>query len=328
MITNRKSRLVGTLAVIVLCATARIASSAVAVDGMLGDWGITLGSNNKLSFNGGLVNNAPSGSYVDNFLNSGSRLYYHSEDSNDAAGDSGSLGPYAGGQNYDGEYMGVKVVGDKLSLAIATGQRLDNGLQRYSPGDLRIVTDRGIFGIEMGGGQGDMSSNGGEFGLGSDGTTYCLNSSGFTKSTISHGSSPTDRTAGSIWLTETGDWILDPIANLVGTQLNHSTLEQSNRVGSVDAYIYNHAESLGEHAFIEMVLDLDWLLGSFSDIKLLSVFWSPSCDNDELIVSFGPEGLVYHNPEASSLVIWAGAGGLAALCYRRRRNRITLVNSA
>ena len=51
----------------------------------------------------------------------------------DNAGDGGYLGPYYGGQNYDGEFLAASFDGVKLSIVVVTGQRPDNGFSRFAP---------------------------------------------------------------------------------------------------------------------------------------------------------------------------------------------------
>ena len=50
--------------------------------------------------------------------------------------------------------MGVALQGNVMYIAIVTGQRPDNGLMRYSPGDIYMTTPVGVVGIEVGGGVG------------------------------------------------------------------------------------------------------------------------------------------------------------------------------
>lgn len=306
--------------------------AAVAVDGDLSDWGITLNDNLQLQFQGGVVNspsNPGNQGTIDNFLGHGTRLFYHAEDSSDTASKGGFLGPHYGGQDYDGEFLGVMQEGSKLKVAIATGQRPDNGPGTYSPGDLMIVTSNGVFGIEIGGGMGNEGRKSGVAGLGSEGTSYELDSRGTTTSSTNYAG---DHTAGTVWFAEnTGDWILDAIAGKVPVQLNHENLSVDALVGLVDGLFYNYLEGLGQHAFIELGFDLSLLFGDQSDVTLYSIVWNPACNNDELSVlltdvsyskpdsSSGPVES-YPNPEPTSLAIWAGIGLIvAAKCRSRRR---------
>ena len=190
---------VGALAVS-LSASA-VQAGLVTVNGDLSEWG----GNAALDFS--LPNNAVGTATV-----GGLTFRYHHEDSSDTAGDSGPLGPNHGGQNYDGEFLGVGVDGTDLVIAIVTGQRSDNGFTRFAPGDIRITTTNGsIYGIEVGGGAG--GGPGAAITEGANGSTYALNSSGYTTGhTSSPGAGPgSDHTAGALFLTDSSDWILDPI---------------------------------------------------------------------------------------------------------------------
>ncbi|MCC7083887.1 MAG: hypothetical protein IT427_02640 [Pirellulales bacterium] len=312
-------------AMTLLCAWSHSAIGAVVVDGALGDWGITLNGTQNIVFGGGVVNNAAQpGNFgaIGNFLGSGTTLYYHAEDSSDSAADSGLVGPYYGGQNYDAEFLGLIVQNGKLYIGMSTGQRPDNGQTKFGPGDLRITTSLGTFGIELGGKLGNTSDSNGAFALNSQGATFALDSSGHTMNATTY---TTDRTAGSIWdANGAADWINDPIsdgaANVHPVQLNHGSLPLTDKVGMTDAFTYNYASALGQHAFIELSLDLSVLLGNASQLTLDSVSWSPSCYNDELHVFF-PPGMSYSAPEAASLAIWVGMGAIATLrCVRRKKS--------
>jgi hypothetical protein len=303
------------------------ARGAVTV-GDLSDWGVSLNANKQLVFSGGIVNNATNpGNHgvINNFLGSGQRLYYHAEDSSDTAKDGGFVGPYYGGQNYDGEFMGVIIDGQKLQIAISTGQRPDNGLERFSPGDIRISTNQGVIGVEVGGGAGNLASTDGEINKGGSGTTYALNSGGYTVSASSAGGA-----AGSVWLANApnnADWITDAIAHSVPVELNYAALSASQKLGDASDYNYNYSEALDQHAFITLTLDFSALGGlNLNTLALNSVFWSPSCDNDELYVDLagaqfshlGP-GEALNNPEPASLLVWSGLGALALVAHLRRR---------
>jgi hypothetical protein len=153
------------------------------------------------------------------------------------------LGPNQGGQDYDAEFMGVGRDANRLVIAIATGQRPDNGFDNFSPGDIRIDTfspTLGIrtFGVEVGGGKGGLTDTGvvRNNPTGPDtsieGSTYKLKTNGHTDGWLSSTGSnygnidgtvnldpnPDDKiranalqVAGSIWTG--GAWILDPINN-------------------------------------------------------------------------------------------------------------------
>jgi hypothetical protein len=272
---------------------------ALSVDGNLSDWGVTLVGGHLL-FDG--FSNNSRGVYA----RDGVAIFYQTEDQADDAGDTGPLGPNHGGQNYDAEFLGLTIYSGRLYIAISSGQRPDNlgpdgttgpegGIKRFAPGDIRIVTSQYTYGVEVGGGAG---------GAGFDslideedpGSTYELTSHGFTSAVLS-----SVATAGSVW--RNPNWIPDPIAPPTPTQFTGGTPVTSANPD----YIYNRDVSLGQHAFIELSIDLASLEGD-----LLSVYWQPSCGNDELSV---------HTPEPASLAIWSVLGGIGCLLARARRRK-------
>ncbi len=119
------------------------------------------------------------------------------EDSRDSAsgtGSSGYVGPEAGGQNYDAEFLGAAVkqsntapglAGATLSLGILSGLRPDNGPTEFGPGDIFITTRnadgsvKSTYGIEVGGGVGCATTNCNQQ-KGDQGSTYGVNSQGYT----------------------------------------------------------------------------------------------------------------------------------------------------
>ena len=171
--------LTATALVIGICSAG--ASAALVVDGDLSDWGLTVVDNNL--------------SDLTSFTPGIGLLGYHEEDQDDLAAHSFFLGPSRGGQNYDAELMAVALQGDDLYIAIATGMRPDNGLVYYAPGDIKIETSAGTFGIEVGGGEGGVSP-GSAIMEGASGSTYELNGDATTKA---HHVADLLQTAGSIW---------------------------------------------------------------------------------------------------------------------------------
>jgi hypothetical protein len=321
--------LAGVAFVLIASLTAR-AQAAVTVNGDLSDWGVTLNGSNQLEFSGGVVNNPvhPGNSgTIDNFLGNTWKLYWGAEDQSDTAGDGGALGPNSGGQNYDVEFIGAFIEGTTLTIAISTGQRPDNGLARFSPGDLRIETNNGLYGVEMGGGAGDTSRTDGSIDLGDTGTTYELKSSGFTISATDNNDPEGLRKAGSVWLTEEGDWILDPLVPKDPAQLNPTQLIGGDYVGDADEYIYSYASALGQHAFIEIRLDMSLFANgiNLSDLEILSISWDPSCGNDILDIPVGDSPNVI--PEPASVAVW-GTLSMLGLVYGRRKRQIQKRRSA
>jgi hypothetical protein len=289
------------------------ARAGVTVDGNLSDWGVVSVADNNGS-NYGVSNNSTGTTG----LPGGGTAYYHTEDQNDNAGDGGFLDPNYGGQNYDAEYMGATIQGTKMSIAIVTGQRSDNGLNRFAPGDIQIVTSIGTFGIEAGGGPGTGGAAGAIV-SGDLGSTYRLNSNGFTTGVLESDGTVTgnisgspalvasaQQTAGSMWLDP--QWLLDPISPQGNTQFQ---FVGGTLIGEVD-YFYTNDTVTDEHAIIELSFDAAAMFGA--GVTIESVHWRPSCGNDELNLTLG-ETVV---PEPSSMIIWSMLA-LGAVFYRRRR---------
>ena len=291
------------------------AFGGIAINGNLSDWGVSVADNNGSNF--GVAAGAGQAT-----LGDGSVMYYHLEDQHDLAGHSTLLGPNYGGQDYDAEFMGVVLNGTQLSIAIVTGQRPDNGFTFFAPGDIRIQTSQGVFAVEVGGGMGGGSGT--AITEGALGATYRLNANGETKGALlSDGTAVGDlsgpnpqlvanasQTAGSIW--KDPEWIFDPIVPQGPTQMQ---FVGGTRVGDAD-YIYTRNSSTSQHSIIELTLDAALLGGGI----LESVYWRPSCGNDELNVDVDRQIV----PEASTLVSW----GLLAFCaalgmvFNKRRKRV------
>lgn len=274
----------------------------ITVDGLVSDWGISVGDGNNS--NSGIGSNFSNPWVSGTVLNQ--TFFFAKEDQNDLWGDSGYLGPNYGGQNYDVEFMGLAFDATKLYLTIVTGQRPDNGLMRFSPGDIRIVAKTGktgsvlsVYGIEVGGGIG-----GGAGGLltgGGLGSTYRLNSSGYT---IEHTDS--SRAVGSIW--KDPNWLLDPIPPKTDVQLANDN--SGTQVGTADFVYTRNADATAQHSVIELSVDRSLFAGAGA----LDIYWAPSCGNDVLEIN---DDLPTRVPEPGTL---AALGiGLMALRFARRR---------
>jgi hypothetical protein len=312
---------------LIACATP--AHAAITVNGDLSDWGAT-GTSIKINGGGALalgVANNTSGAYS-TFIDNTVTVRFHSEDSSDSAGDSGFVGPNYGGQNYDGEFLGVSIHNGYLYIAIVSGQRPDNGKARFGPGDIRIITQSNsgttTYGLEVGGGVGNSSTQAPAINEGALGTTYNLNSNGFTNTTTPLLTTHTSQTAGSLF--RNPGWLNDPIPPPGPTQLQFD--------GSVGEFVtladYHFTRdallkpdnSPSQHSIIELAIPYTTSVFSAANERLTQVEWRPSCGNDELIVAYsdstGPSPVV---PEPASMIVWGLIIGLGLT--RQRQNLIS-----
>ena len=291
-----KSRLAVTaLGMSVALGLSATSAAALTVDGNLSDWGITVADGNNSNFS----SPNPGIGLVASFT----------EDQNDSAGAGGYVGPNHGGQNYDAEYLGVAVQGSTMYIAIVSGQRPDNGLSNYSPGDIYITTPVGIVGIEVGGGVGGGA--GGTITEGAAGSTYNLNSNGFT---TSYGTTDAAQTAGSIW--KDADWTQDPIAP--GSPVQMEINGASTKIGDAD-YAFTRNSDTSQHSVIELALDLTNLLDDDGNGNI-GIHWSPACGNDIVqafyLASIPPTSVEV--PEPSSAIVWlVGVGVIGAMRARK-----------
>ncbi len=278
--TNCFTRPVSVLALFLVPAAVH---AGLIVDGHLGDWGVVVADNNGSTYS---------------FLPGLDLLGWHIEDQDDKAGHGFVLGPNQGGQDYDAEMMAVALQGGRIHIAIVTGQRPDNGLASFGPGDIRIETASGTLGIEVGGGAG--GAGGSLITAGAPGSTYTLDGNGVTKS---HMVAAPAQVAGSIWSQAT--WLLDPISPKGPVQMEINT--GSTLLGTAD-YVYTRDSLTAQHAVIELSFDLALVGGPGESF---SVHWRPSCGNDELDVY-----ALVPVPEPSVLVMTAIS---AAMTFVRRR---------
>lgn len=300
----------------------------------LNEWGLYLNSSDQLKAKSG-VNlqsnpnfynqaNGYSDNYSSNLNNVGNSnlsptasyngftYWYNYEDDTD-----NTLGPHTGGQDYDGEFLGVGYSGAYLAVAIVTGQRPDNGFSSFAPGDLRIETSLGSFGIEL---------TGYTFTLYDNGTTkYRKETSGKSYDsdgdrTYSNGSAPTPRAAGTI--VSNADWMTPPNSLPPATPVQLSSGTVLGNLGSAGLYAagnstqYKNSNNYwksSSHTIYELLIPLSY----FGVATIESVHWAPSCGNDLLDVNMN----VNHMPEPGSLALAGFAGiGFALRALRRRRS--------
>lgn len=269
---------------LIISALSLPASAALIVDGSLGDWGVTVADHNQSNFT-----TWTSGLQI---------LGSHVEDQDDEAGHSFVLGPNAGGQDYDAEMMAIASQGSRYFICVVTGMRPDNGFAYFSPGDIRIETSAGTFGIEVGGGKGGNTNPGTMITAGAPGSTYTLNSNGEAQV---HTGISTGQVAGSIW--HNAGWILDPIAPHGAVQLDASSA--GTYVGLAD-YTFTRNAVTSQHAIIELSFEKSLLGGA----ELQGVYWRPSCGNDELNITG------FNVPEPATLLFMAMSG-----VFMRNRRR-------
>lgn len=271
------------------CTIAWMASNAYAstltVDGNASDWGFSVADDNASTF-------VPSMTLAGLVV----------EDSDDHAGDSGYVGPAWGGQNYDAEALAVAVQGSDLFVVIVSGQRPDNGLADYAPGDLQIITSGGVYGVEVGGGAGGGAGT--AIVEGAPGTTYTLDGNGYT---VSANAADPAQLAGSIWFNPT--WINGAVSP--PTQTQFQIAGGGTHVGDAD-YIFTRDSVTAQHSIIEMSIPLS----IFGGDTITNILWHPSCANDEL--SVGTQIV----PEPGTWALAAlGAAALVPLVRRRRSRR-------
>lgn len=252
------------------------------IDGDLSDWGVVVADNNRSTYN---------------FASNIGLLGSFTEDTDDRAGHSFTVGPNQGGQDYDGEMMAVAYNAGTIYIAIVTGQRPDNGCQYFGPGDIRIEAGGVRYGIEVGGGAGGQ--NGSAIRTGATGSTYTLNHDGDTRS---HSNAAAAQTAGTIWTNAT--WLNDPIAPYGPVQM---TINGSSTQAGVANYVYTRNSVTSQHSIIELAFDAS-ILGKNSTA---SFHWRPCCGNDELDVVTANLPV----PEPVTMVLLLAGG----LMFRKRR---------
>jgi len=298
------------LAIGLIAVTAPAASAAiVTVDGDLSEWGITVADTNASSWSGfgtGATVTA-SGQDTTPFT-----FDFDLEQTDDLAGLGGSLGPLQGGQDYDAEFLGIGLDGMDVVIAIVTGQRPDNTLANFSPGDIWISTSDGVFGIEVGGGDGTAGTA--QVG-GSAGSFYVINSgSGHTTSHAAGEHLAGDLIYGAQW--ENGIAASGPTLNV---QMKAASVGES--VAGTATYIYTRDSSTTQHAVIELKIPLSaFLVLGMGENQINSIQWAPSCGNDVVGVLQVTTNISTDAPEPTSLALVV-MGGLSFLGIRRFRKQ-------
>ncbi len=314
-ITIRRIALFAVFSVPIAFANAVRADVVSVADHSLADWGISISSSDVLKVPSGVAANPNfynqinnySDSYSTNLANvkntnlsptatfNGFKFWYNYEDDTD-----NTLGPHTGGQDYDGEFLGVGVSGAYLAISIVTGQRPDNGSTYYAPGDLRIVTSLGTFGVEL------------------TGKTYNLDNSGYTQ-----GSSTAPFAAGTVVkTTSSSNWKTPPstlppatpVQLVGGTSVGSLNSSEFYSAGDSQKYTnYYGTLKNSKHTIYELLIPLSY----FGVAEITSVHWAPSCGNDLLDVNTN----INHMPEPTSLALAGFAGiGFALRALRRRRS--------
>jgi hypothetical protein len=304
------------------------ATAGITVDGNWSDWGLSTysglhGTHLDYSAYGTSYPHLPDGgvsSPPPAMISPDLWVCYDIEDTKDSAGDSSPIGPLYDGQNYDAEFLGVAMDDTYLYIAIFTGQRPDNGIKRFAPGDIRVQAGDNVYGIEVGGGPGDDSNHDGMISKGDDGTFYNIEANGYTNISDYGDALTPDQVAGSVWLTADTDWE-HGISGSDGVPMQLKELG-GTADGNAEKYFCNYSSSLDEHAFIELSVPLTLFGGE--DVDLVS--WGPACGNDYsyLEVCVRPAPPI---PEPASFGIWAllvvSAGGCRWWRCSRRRKRGT-----
>lgn len=314
--------------VVCCCGWGGTATAISVSDGTLADWGVSTGDGNTSTYaiGGGPplslvpdvsllgianVDSTASGyGGAGTFASSDAQGSFNGafmvEDTNDNS-NAYHLGPYSGGQNYDGEFLGVAVQNDLLFIGVQSGERRSNGHGLYSPGDIRLSFSNGgstvQFAIEVGGGEGGIAEE--IITEGSPGSRYTLDGSGFTTGHFLGGA----YAAGSV--------VLDPVLLPSGqggetTQISDGT---GTLLGLADYAFDTGGNGTAEHSVIELAVPLSLFAPAVGlGPATVEVTYQPANGNDLLVVS--QSGItVVPEPGAAGLAMLLG---MVLVGWRRR----------
>jgi len=292
-------------------------AAIVTVDGGLSDWDVTPIDGTNTAGSGSVYPAGTAGTGTATAFTGGGphttgggfTYKYDIEDIDDDSGHGVFLSPNYGGQDYDAEFLGAGTDAGTLYIAILTGQRPDNGLLYFAPGDIYIMTDNGVYGIEVGGGAGHSGSDVGPIDESAAGSYYDLFPNGTTDTHLAGAFGAGDL----VYANLAANWE-DAIASSGGFDVQ---LLSGRYTGYTADYVFTLDTSTNKHGVIELALDL---AGFGAGNTITSIRWAPSCGNDLsfLQVDLNAEGDV---PEPTSLALLV-MGGLSFLGVRRFRKNV------
>ncbi len=284
--------------------------SSFAANGSLSEWGVASDFSN-------LQNNAGNQCTASAIASIGATFACERYAGTD---NTGYLGPQYGGQNYDVAFMGLATnsARNALYFGLVSGQRPDNGMNSYSPGDLFFKLNGVNYVIEMAGGAGHSGAGLAAQTLGATGSTYTLNGQGYTSNVANPVNA--NQTFGSIWRVTDGTTRTGVLnSSNTGRPIQFEASANASQVGTATA-AYSTRDSLsGQYATYELSLDLMTfgLGGLGAQVSAVEAYWGPSCYNDYLEQSIEFARPSNQTPEPGTLALFGAA--LAGLLARRKR---------